>query len=116
MYSAKDEAMSISTIMNTAASGLLAQDTLLGAVANNIANLQTPGYGREVTNFSSFSPTGVQATVTQDTPATVPGASDVDPTTEITDMIESEAGFDANAAAFETAADLWQVLASIKRD
>jgi flagellar basal-body rod protein FlgC len=116
MPPAEDEEMSISTIMNTAVSGMMAQDMRLSAVADNIANLQTPGYGRQVTNFSSLSPNGVQATVTQDPSPTTPGASDVDPTTEITDMIESEAGFDANAAAFETGADLWQVLASMKRD
>lgn len=108
--------MSISKIMNTATSGMLAQDTWLSAAANNVANLQTSGYSRQVRNFSSTWPSGVQATVTQASPSTVPGTSDVDPTTEIIDMMESEATFDANAAAFETGADLWQVLASIKRD
>lgn len=108
--------MSVSTIMNTAASGMLAQGTQLGAIANNIANMQTPGYGRQVTDFSSMAPGGVQATVTQAAPPSVPGMSDVDPTTEITGMMEAQTAFDANAAAFETGADLWQVLASIKRD
>lgn len=96
--------MSVSTIMNTAASGMLAQGTQLGAIANNIANLQTSGYDRQVTNFSSVAPNGVQATVTQ--AATV----GVDPTMEITDMMEAKTAFDANAVAFETGADLWQAL------
>lgn len=32
------------------------------------------------------------------------------------DVVSAEIGFRANAAVFETGADLWEVLATIKRD
>lgn len=36
--------------------------------------------------------------------------------TELTDLIETEQSYKANAVVFETGADLWDVLMSIKRD
>ncbi|MCR6500617.1 hypothetical protein MUO32_16335 [Shinella sp. CPCC 101442] len=39
-----------------------------------------------------------------------------DPAMDMLDLISAETGFGANAAVFETGADLWEVLASIKRD
>ena len=41
---------------------------------------------------------------------------DGDLATDLTDLVSAEIGFRANAAVFETGADLWEVLATIKRD
>ena len=38
--------MNISSIMNTASSGMRAQTNRFAATANNVANLNTPGYSR----------------------------------------------------------------------
>ncbi|MBB3912930.1 flagellar basal body rod C-terminal domain-containing protein [Rhizobium fabae] len=101
--------MSISGITNTALSGMLAQTTRIGAIANNVANSSTSGYGRLNTGLTSVEPGGVQAVVNQtDQP--------VDPATELTDMIEAEQSYKANTVVFETGADMWEMLMSIKRD
>lgn len=39
-----------------------------------------------------------------------------DPALDMLDIVSAEIGFHANAAVFETGADLWDVLATIKRD
>ncbi|MBX4909733.1 MULTISPECIES: flagellar basal body protein [Rhizobium] len=101
--------MSISGIANTALSGMQAQTTRIGAIASNIANSSTPGYNRLNTSLTSVGSGGVQAIVS-------PTASDVDPATELTDLIEAEQSYKANAAVFETGADMWEMLMSIKRD
>ena len=97
--------MSISGITHTALSGMLAQTARAGAIANNVANASTPGYGRLNTSFQSVEPSGVTAGVT-DTDQGVDFA---------TELIETEQSYKANAAVFETGADLWDVLMSIKR-
>lgn len=48
--------MGISAIMRTSASGMNAQSNRLGAVADNIANVNTTGYKRAYVQFSSFIP------------------------------------------------------------
>src|SRR5262245_9674985 len=48
--------MSISALMRTSASGMNAQSNRLGTVADNIANVNTTGYKRASTEFSSFIP------------------------------------------------------------
>ncbi|MCF1435189.1 flagellar basal body rod protein [Agrobacterium vitis] len=108
--------MSISGILNTATSGMLAQQTRLSNIASNIANADTPGYQRLNTNLSA-SGSGVAPTTTRstDAPATQ-DTSNVDPLREITDMIGAENGFAANAKVFETGADMWDMLMSVKRD
>ena len=101
--------MSISGITSTALSGMLAQTTRIGAIASNVANISTSGYGRLNTSLTSVESGGVQAAVNQtDQP--------VDPATELTDLIEAEQSYKANAAVFETGADMWEMLMSIKRD
>lgn len=101
--------MSISGITSTALSGMRAQTTRVSAIANNIANSSTPGYTRLNTSLTSVEPGGVQAIVE-------PTASDVDPARELTDMIQAEQSYKANAIVFETGADMWEMLMSIKRD
>ncbi|MGO8026014.1 flagellar basal body protein [Rhizobium leguminosarum] len=98
--------MSISGITSTALSGMRAQTTRVGAIANNIANSSTPGYARLNTSLTSVESGGVQAVVS-------PTASDVDPAAE---LIEAEQSYKANAVVFETGADMWEMLMSIKRD
>ena len=101
--------MSISGITNTALSGMLAQTTRVGVIASNVANISTSGYGRLNTSLASVESGGVQAIVNQtDQP--------VDPATELTDLIEAEQSYKANAAVFETGADMWEMLMSIMRD
>jgi flagellar basal-body rod protein FlgC len=78
--------MTIASMMNTAVSGMRTQTNRLAEVADNIANIDTPGY------------------------------SNVDPLAEITDMMQSRTAFEANAAVFEAGADLWDVIATMKRD
>ncbi len=48
--------MSISALMRTSASGMDAQASRLGTVADNIANVNTTGYKRASVEFSSFIP------------------------------------------------------------
>ncbi len=100
--------MSISSVMGTALSGMQAQVTRVGAAASNVANSSTPGYGRLNTGLHSTG-SGVAAVVT-------PTEDEVDPATELTDLVGAEQSYKANAAVFEAGADLWDVLMSIKRD
>ncbi len=44
--------MSISGVTSTALSGMRAQTTRVGAIANNIANSSTPGYARLNTSLT----------------------------------------------------------------
>ena len=50
------------------------------------------------------------------TTVTLPESSNVDMASEMLDALTSAQGYSANAAAFETGADMWDVLMSIKRD
>jgi flagellar hook protein FlgE len=103
--------MSISGAMNISLSGIQAQTRKVSAAANNIANVTTPGYSRLETQFTSISTGGVSTAVTQST-----ASSNVDLASEMIDIIGAEISFKANAAAFETGADMWDVLMTIKRD
>ncbi|WP_454849569.1 flagellar basal body rod protein [Rhizobium binxianense] len=101
--------MSISAITQTALSGMLAQTTRAGAAASNVANQVTPGAGRLNASLAPVEPNGVAATVSRtDEP--------VDLAAELTDLVETGQSYRANAAVFETGADLWDVLMTIKRD
>lgn len=108
--------MSISAIMNTALSGMQAQTTRVSAVANNVANALTPGNDRAVTSFSTHVNGGVSASVSPSGEATLPDSSNVDLGSAMLDAIGAELSFKANASVFETGADMWDVLMSIKRD
>lgn len=108
--------MGISAIMGIAVSGMQAQTTRLSAAANNVANALTPGYDRTVTSFSTRPAGGVSASVSPSGDTTLPGSSNVDVASEMLDAIGAELSFKANASVFETGADMWDVLMSIKRD
>ena len=108
--------MSISAVMGIALSGMQAQQTRLSATANNVANALTPTYDRLETQFSSTESGGVSTSVTSSGDQSSADSSNVDLASEMMSLVEAEIGFKANAAAFETGADLWDVLLSIKRD
>lgn len=108
--------MSLSAVMGISLSGMQAQQTRATATANNIANAMTPRYDRLETDFSSEDAGGVRASVSPSGAATFDAGSNVDLAQEVVSLIESEIGFKANASAFETGADMWDVLLSIKRD
>jgi len=108
--------MSISGILNTATSGMLAQQVRVSNVASNIANADTPGYRRLNTDLSADG-AGVTATTARSTQEPVtPDVSNVDPLQEMTEMIGAHRAFAANAKVFEAGADMWDMLMSIKRD
>ena len=102
--------MSMSAITAMSSQGLLAQGSMLAAHADNIANLATSGYVPQTVSTASLPGGGVRT----DTRSS--GANGIDETGEMTGMIESAEAFEANASVFETGADLWDVLMSIKRD
>lgn len=82
--------MTISSMMNTAVSGMQAQQNRLVEAAGNIAG-SGPG----------------AATQTD---------AEISLESQMLDVMSAEVGFQANAMVFETGADLWDVLMSIKRD
>ncbi|MFN4205479.1 MAG: flagellar basal body protein [Agrobacterium albertimagni] len=108
--------MSISAIMGISLSGMQAQQTRLAATANNVANAMTPGYDRLETSLTSRAQSGVSATVSPSGAPVLDDTSNVDVASEMLSLVEAEIGFKANAAAWETGADIWDVLLSIKRD
>jgi flagellar basal-body rod protein FlgC len=108
--------MSISAALGISVSGMQAQTQRLSATANNIANASTPGYDRLNTNLSSVANGGVSANVTALGAATSDDGSNVDLLDEMTNVLDAKQAFAANAAVFETGADMWQVLMTMKRD
>ncbi|MCO6178501.1 flagellar basal body protein [Ciceribacter sp. RN22] len=108
--------MGISAILNIAVSGMQANTRSLTTSAQNVANAMTPGYRRQVTSFAADASGGVTTTVHTSGATHLPDTSDVDLGQEMLDAIQAEIGFKANAAVWETGADMWDVLASIKRD
>ena len=59
--------MSLTGIMSAALSGLQTAQTGMTTVSNNITNVNTPGYAREVVNQSPAVVNGVGVGVTVDT-------------------------------------------------
>ncbi|MFN7093590.1 MAG: flagellar basal body protein [Allorhizobium sp.] len=107
--------MSISAIMSISVSGMQAHQTRLAATANNVANAMTPRYDRLDTKFIATETGGVAASVAPLDQPTLDEA-EVDLSSEILSLTESKIAFEANAAVWETGADMWDVLMSIKRD
>ncbi|MCL6708394.1 flagellar basal body protein [Pseudomonas sp. R2.Fl] len=108
--------MSISAVMGIALSGMQAQTTRATATANNVANTLTPGYDRRVSDFVTAPGGGVAATVSPSGEPIPPGGSNVDLAREMLDLADTEIAFKANAAVWETGAEIWDVLLGIKRD
>lgn len=108
--------MSISAIMGISLSGMQAQQTRVAATANNVANAMTPAYDRLETDLTSRGQGGVSSTVSRSGGPVLDDTSNVDLASEMLSLVEAEIGFKANAAAWETGADIWDVLLSIRRD
>lgn len=111
--------MTIQGAMNISMQGFGAQSTLLSATASNVSNAVTPGYRRQATNFLAGAPaagTGVTATISTATAGSSATSSNVDPLQEAIGMEEAKQGASLNASVFEAGADMWQMLASVKRD
>jgi len=107
--------MSVSAVMGVSLSGMQAQQMRASATANNIANALSPGYGRLEADFSTGISGGVSTGVSPSGVAVSQSISSVDLAQEALSLIESENGFKANASVWETGADMWDVLMSIKR-
>ncbi len=103
--------MSISAITSNAISGMQTHSRSLAATANNVANVSTPAYARLETSFSSNASRGVTASVSPSS-----DGAGVDLASEMLDSINAKIGFKANALVFETGADMWDMLLTIKRD
>lgn len=98
----------ISSIIHTAFSGMAAQQTRLDAVAQNIANVDTPGYVRKTVDMVSGPGGGVQA-VTRE------GEGGVDLAMEMAEMIDTRMAYEANVSVMETGMDMWDALMSALR-
>ncbi len=90
--------MSLYGLLTTSASGMAAQSTLLGTVANNIANVSTTGYKDQSTQFSSLVlDTGASSyqsgSVTTDTTTAVAGQGTLTSTATPTDLAIQGNGF-----------------------
>jgi flagellar hook protein FlgE len=88
--------MGLSSVAAIAFSAMQAQSNNLSATADNIANAET----------SDYVPQGDIHT----------SSESVDIGAELVDMTEEELSYRANAAAFETGADLWDILNVVTRD
>ena len=108
--------MTLSVAMSISLSGMQAQQNRAAATANNVANAMTPGYDRLQSKMTTVEGGGVIARVQPSGEAALPGSSNVDLAEEMLNLVEAEIGFKANASAWETGADMWEVLLSIKRD
>lgn len=95
----------ISAIINTAFSGMSAQQKRMDAIASNIANAETPGYARKTVDMVSAPGGGVKAVV---------GETDgeIDLARELVDLADTERAYEANLAVMETGMDMWDALMS----
>lgn len=82
--------MSITGVLNTALTGLLANQTNLRVTSTNIANVNTEDYSRQVVNQETLVVAGVSLGVS------------VGSIERIVDRFLQAAGFNANAASFES--------------
>ena len=90
--------MSISALMRTSASGMEAQANRLGTVADNIANVNSTGYKRASTEFSSFIPARATSEYVSGSVAThirnsISEQGVLNYTTSVTDLAISGNGF-----------------------
>lgn len=107
---------SISAAMNTALSGMLAQQQRAASTASNVANALTPGYDRLVTTTKANANGGVSASTQRSGTGTLPDSSNVDLASEMVDMMQTTTAYKASASVFEAGADMWEALSTIVRD
>lgn len=112
--------------IDSAVSGLQAYSLKTQATANNVANLNTDGFKRDVVTLSSRAPQGVSANASKDQS---PGAlveestgdgmemveqSNADLVQEMPDMIVEKAGFSANIKTLQTTDQMTKTLIDLK--
>jgi len=112
--------------INAAVSGLQAYSQKTQATANNVANMNTDGFKRDVVTFSSEVPQGVSTNTSKDLS---PGAvveettsngtemveqSNTDLATEMTDQVTETNGFSANIKTLQAADEMMGSLIDIK--
>ena len=117
--------MSVSEIVRTAYSGLFAQSRRAEAIASNIANAATPGYEPRTMSYGPGAGrvVGAGRQERQDFAAAGGGLIGTggtglwdneaapDMANEMLDLIGTRVAWEANATAFETGADFWELLA-----
>lgn len=91
--------MGLSSVASIALQGLREQAKNLESTAGNVANADSGEYALHGDYVSASQP-----------------GENTDLATEMLDLTESEAAYRANAAAFETGADLWGILGVVTRD
>lgn len=113
--------------LHSAVSGLQAYSLKTQATANNVANLNTDGFKRDVVTLSSQVPQGVSADVGKDQS---PGAlveetssngtgemveqSNADLALEMPDLIMEKNGFSANIKTLQTTDQMMETLLDLK--
>lgn len=108
----RQETMDITGAMGISTAGMAAQGTRLAAIASTTASLSGgPGLAPSPSPAAAGTSGGAAAA-----PGNTNAAGDADLQTEVTGMIETRSSFAANAKAFESGADMWDVLMSMKRD
>nr|WP_321467437.1 flagellar basal body rod C-terminal domain-containing protein [uncultured Desulfobulbus sp.] len=112
--------------ISAATSGLQAYTVKTQATANNVANMNTEGFKRDVVTFSSQAPQGGSANVSKDLS---PGAlveettsngremveqSNTDLVQEMTDLIVEKNGLRANIKTLQTTDEMLGTLINLK--
>jgi len=84
-------------------SGLSAAATGLGVTANNVANANSSGYKAQRLDLEELKEGGVQESqVVESKEATVPGGSNVDYATEMTNLMTQSGAYSANLQVLKT--------------
>lgn len=101
--------MNFPSMTTIAITGMQAAATQFATSASNIANIDTAEYQKKAANNVALATGGVESQV-----STAQSGVNIDQ--ELYDMIGAKIAFEANASVFETGADLWETLSTIKRD
>ena len=109
--------MAIAAILTTANSALLANASRVGAIADNVANVNTAGFkpkevrtttlATEQTSRTTFTPGGVQTVVIEEN-------GPVELVSEFANLIQSKAAFSASVELLRTGEELQRELLDIK--
>lgn len=112
--------------ISSAVSGLQAYSLKTQATANNVANMNTEGFKRDVVTLSNQAPQGVSASVSKDNSE---GAFVAEPTSDGTEMVEQsntdlvqempdlimeKNGFSANIKTLQTTDQMMETLINLK--
>jgi len=107
----------MSSAMSISLSGMQAASAMLNVTANNIANLNTPGFNPSRADLVELSGGGVALTGTsfEDNPQTAPNTqtSNVDLSTEMVNLKLGQTLYDANAMVLKTANQMTGTLLNI---